>query len=234
MPAGPTGQQVATAGRLHFHRAVGRFMGLAAHGSMPPRGGAEPMNRRTMIRHTGTGLCGLVAGMAVFGVSSENASAAVSLGTLDVAGDEYSSRTGAIADVTADVGGAWQYDLPAGKAPDRWQARLVVTDGDVTGTVGSDSGAAKYLNNSGEYRVQGSLLDTEVYSASDLEPPSDGKMRTVTVGLGVVFEVTNAAGELLASATLSDSAEVQITDEAYTASQHGQASGSGSLTISGE
>jgi len=83
-------------------------------------------------------------------------------------------------------------------------------------------------------QVQGSLLDTEVYSAADLEPPSDGKMRTVTIGVGVVFEVVNASDGLLASATLSDSAEVQITDEAYTASQYGQASGSGSLTISGE
>jgi len=192
------------------------------------------MDRRTLLRHSATGLCGLVAGMAVLDVSSENASAAVSLGTLDVAGDEYASRTGAIADVTADVGGQWQYDIPAGKSPSEWQARLVVTDGDVTGTVGSDGGDARYLSNSGEYQVQGSLLDTEVYSASDLEPPSDGKMRTVTVGLGVVFEVTNAGGELLASATLSDTAEVQITDEAYTASQYGQASGSGSLTITGE
>jgi len=75
---------------------------------------------------------------------------------------------------------------------------------------------------------------TTAFPAADLEPPSDGKMRTVTVGLGVVFEVVNDAGDLLASATLSDSAEVAITDEAYTASKYGQASGSGSLTISAE
>jgi len=192
------------------------------------------MDRRTLLRQSATGLCGLVAGMALLEVQTENVSAAVSLGTLDVAGDEYSSRTGNIADVTADVGGSWQYDIPAGKSPSEWSARLVVTDGDVTGTVGSDGGEAKYLSSDGSWQVQGSLLDTEVYSASDLEPPSDGKMRTVTVGVGVVFKVVNSADELLASATLSDSAEVQITDEAYTASKYGQASGSGLLTISGE
>jgi len=75
---------------------------------------------------------------------------------------------------------------------------------------------------------------TTAFRAADLEPPSDGKVRTVTVGLGAVFEVVNDSDGLLASATLSDSAELEITDEAYTASKYGQASGSGSLTISGE
>jgi len=187
------------------------------------------MERRTALRHLVTGVAGVGAGYSLLNRSTDNASAAVSLGTLDVAGDDVTTDDGTISALMADVSGQWDYDLPAGKSPARWEVSVLVGNGDTETVVGTDSGEAKYLQNSGSYSVSGDVLTTDAFSAADFAPPDAGMYREVSLGIGVVLLVLDGSDTRVAKAALQDTATVKVTHEGYQATDYGQVSGNGGL-----
>jgi hypothetical protein len=188
------------------------------------------MNRRKLLQHTATGIAGIGAGYALLDASTGNASAAVSMGTLDVSDASKTTQDGQIDDVKADVSGQWEYNLPAGKNPNQWSVTLSVANSEDVAQIAQTAGNAKYLQNSGTYELSGSVTDTHLYSADDFKAP-EGKVKSVTLGLVVVFAVLADDGSVLARAQLEDTAEVAVTNEAYQASDYGDASGEGTLII---
>jgi len=188
------------------------------------------MERRTLLKHGASGLAGLGAGYAIVEQSTNNASAAVSMGALSIDGDEATTQDGTIEDVSVSLNASWDYDLPSGKDPHRWRLILSVTDGEGVGTVDKTHDAAKYLSSNGEVSLSGSLTETTVYSAQDFAAP-EGKKKTVTIGFVLEFEVVSTDGTVLAFSSLEDTADVAVTNEAYRPQEHGSADGTGSVTI---
>lgn len=188
------------------------------------------MDRRNLLRHGIVGLTGIGTGYALVEHSTGSSHASLSMGQLLIEGASTTVNDGTIKDVQVDASGDWSYKLPAGKSPHRWRTTLLVTNGDKEAKIDSDSGSANYLNNNGSYNISGSLTETDLYSAETFETP-EGKVRTVTIGFLLLFEVANQNGKVLARSTLDDTAEVEITHPEYKPEQYGQASGDGSLTI---
>jgi len=188
------------------------------------------MHRRTLLKHGLVGITGIGTGYALVEHSTGNTHASLSMGELSISNASKTTNDGKIDGVEVDVGGDWSYKLPAGKSPHRWQVTLLATNGEEEAKIGSTNGNAKYLNNNGSYQISGGLTDTGLYSKSDFAAP-EGKVKTVTIGFILLFEVVNESGKVLARATLDDTANVAVTNEAYKPDEHGSASGDGGLTI---
>jgi hypothetical protein len=188
------------------------------------------MERRELLKHGVTGIAGLGAGYALVEQTTETAQAGVSMGSLSISDASKTTDDGQINDVVADVNGQWDYDIPGGNSPNDWMVSVSVTDGDTVDEIGTESGEAKYLDGSGEWSVAASLTDSSVYDVSDFEIPESGKVKKVTVGFIVVFSVAGDE-KVLARTQLEDTATVSVTNKAYDASKHGEAGGSGDLTI---
>lgn len=188
------------------------------------------MERRELLKHGATAVAGGAAGYGLLQTTSENAQASVTMGDLSISDASKTTEDGTIAGVTVNVDGSWQYDLPAGKSPHRWTVTLSVTDGETVEQVAQQHDQAKYLRSNGEWSLSGSVTDTDLYTTSDFAAP-EGKIKTVTIGFVVVFKVASESGDVLAAAELSDTGSVEVTNEAYNATEYGSASGSGGLTI---
>jgi len=169
--------------------------------------------------------------MALFGSSTESASASVSLGSFAITSGEATTQDGEITDVGIKASGNWEYELLSGKDPATWQVVLQVTKDGQSAIVDAATGEAKYLSNNGEYSLNGSLLATELYSASDFEADEDGATNTTDLSMNLWFQVHSPDETELARAELSDSATASVTNKAYNASEHGSASGSGEVVI---
>lgn len=189
------------------------------------------MNRRQFTKHGLAAVAGVGAGYGIVTETIDQASAAaVSMGDLSISDASKTTPDGTIAGVDVSVSGNWEYNLPSGKSPHRWRVRLSVTDEDSAEQVTETYDAAKYLNSNGSYEVSGSVTDTSLYSPEDFKAP-EGKVRTVTLGFVVSFDVLNENGDVLATSQLSDTAEVSVTNEAYQPDEHGSADGTGEVTI---
>lgn len=188
------------------------------------------MERRSMLRHGIVGLTGLGAGITLVEHSTGKSHASLSLDGLSISDASKTVNDGTIKDVEVDVSGDWSYKLPSGKDPHRWKTTLLVTNGEQEAKIDTDHGQAKYLSNNSDWSISGSLTDTELYSSSDFETPQ-GKIKTVTIGFLLLFEVVTTEGKVLARSTLEDTAQVEITHPAYQPAQYGTISGTGSLTI---
>jgi hypothetical protein len=188
------------------------------------------MHRRTLLRHGIVGLTGIASGYALVEHSTGSSHASLSMGQLNISGASKTVNDGTIKTVKVDVSGDWSYKLPAGKSPHRWKTTLLITNGDDEAKIDTASDSANYLSNNGDYSISGKLTDTDIYSASDFDTP-EGKVKTVTVGFLLLFEVVTTDGKVLARSTLEDTAEVEITHPEYKPKQYGEASGDGSLAI---
>jgi len=189
------------------------------------------MERRELMKALATGTAGIGAGLALFGSSTDAASASVSLGSFAITSGEATTQDGKITDVGIKASGSWKYDLPSGKDPATWQVVLQVTKDGQSAIVDAATGKAKYLSNNGEYSLNGSLLATELYSASDFEAVEDGATNTTDLSLNLWFQVHDETDTELARAELSDSATASVTNKAYNASEHGSVSGDGEVVI---
>jgi hypothetical protein len=127
------------------------------------------MHRRDVLRNAATGVAGLAAGYHLMHRSTTDAAAAVSLGTLDVSGDDVTTDDGTISALTASVSGQWEYALPSGANPDRWEVTLVVAD--------SDAQAAVLLGATGHLLAHLDCVRTG--------NPATCRARNVGAGLGV-------------------------------------------------
>jgi hypothetical protein len=189
------------------------------------------MERRELMKALATGTAGIGAGMALFGSSTDSASAAVTMDEFAISSGEATTQDGEITDVGIKAAGSWEYDLPSGKNPATWQVVLQVTKEGQSAIVDAATGDAKYLSNNGSYSLNGSLLATELYSASDFEATEDGATNTTDLSLSLWFQVHNENETEIARAELSDSATASVTNKAYNASEHGSVSGDGEVVI---
>ncbi len=79
--------------------------------------------------------------------------------------------------------------------------------------------------------LKGSLIGTELYTIGDFQASENGESTVTTLNLQLVFNVFNSNEDVIAQAELSETADVKVTNKAYNASEHGDASGSGSVII---
>lgn len=191
------------------------------------------MQRRELLKYGATGLTGLGTGYVLMDQTVQTANAAVTMGTLSVSDASETTDDGTISNVTAEVSGDWEYDLPSGESPDTWTVTLTVTDGENVGELGSTTGDAMYLSNNDSYSVAGSITDTDVYSTEDFAATEPGTRREVTLGIVLVFAVTSENGEPLARSQLEDTGTVSVTNDGLQASDYGEISGTGGLGIEG-
>lgn len=187
------------------------------------------MNRRDFGKYVLASTVGIGVGTTAM---SRDSTAQVKLGELNVSDASKTTRDGQIKDVTLSVSGKWQYDIPAGNDPNTWNVTLAVTNGDKVATIAETSGRAMYLNGNGNYSLSGSLTETELYDTETFEIKEDGKVKTVTVGIVVLFTVQATSGKVLAKTQLEDTSKVSVTNSGYTATTHGQANGQGTIEIS--
>lgn len=153
------------------------------------------------------------------------------MGGLSIDGGETTTQDGTISDVQVEVDGDWQYDVPGRKNPAQWQAVLWAHRDGEQAVVALDEGSAKYLTMDGEYSLKGSLVQTAFYDLSDFEASENGATAVTTLDLQLVFNVFTPEEDVIAQAKLSESADVSVTNKEYSASEHGDASGSGSVII---
>jgi hypothetical protein len=190
------------------------------------------MDRRQFAKHSLAAIAGLGTGYTVVQETTDKgaASAAISMGDLSIDDASKETRDGTIKTVKVDLDGNWQYDIPAGKDPHHWRVELSATNGENVEKVGQDTGEARYLKSSGSYSITGDLTDTEIYSAEDFSAP-EGKVKTVTIGFALRFMLDSGDNDRLAQTTIEDTAKVEVTHLGYQPTEHGEASGSGSLRI---
>lgn len=188
------------------------------------------MNRRDLVKHIAVGSAGLGTGYYLMDRSTNTASAEVSMGSLSISDAEKTTDDGTIENITVDVSGSWEYQLPAGKSPDKWTVTLSVSDGEDVAEVAQTSGEAMYLTNSGEHSLAGSVTDTELYSVDDFHAPQ-GKIKKVTMAFVLVFSVVSSSGDGLARASLEDTGKVEIANEGYQPTDYGSLNGDGNLSI---
>jgi len=189
------------------------------------------MERRELLQALVTGTAGIGAGMALFGQSTESASAAVTMGDFAISNASETTKDGTVSDVLVEASGQWEYDLPSGKNPETWQVVFQLTKGDTSAIVGVDQGEAKYLNNNDAWQLSGSVLDTSLYAASDFEATEDDTTTEVELSGSLWFQVFNSDEDELARAELSDSATVAVTNEGYDASEFGSVGGNGEIIV---
>lgn len=188
------------------------------------------MQRREFAKHGLAGIAGLGAGYTLVEHSTGQASASVSMGDFSIDDASKTTDDGTIEDVVIDLKGNWEYKLPSGKNPHRWRVTINVTDGESVEKINETYGPAKYLTNSGNYALYGSVTESSLYSAQDFAAP-EGKIKTVTIGVVVFFDVLNQNGDVLATSQLEDTADVKVTNEGYQPDEHGSASGTGEVVI---
>jgi hypothetical protein len=157
--------------------------------------------------------------------------ASVSMGSLDMTGDQQTTSDGYVNDITATVSGSWQYELPGG-APSTWVVALRVSDGDSWYPVGSTSGDAEYKQYNDFYTVSGSIIETEAFTTETFAAPGPGRQITADLPLQIWFRVLDTNEQPLASTKATDTATVTVGQEAIDASLYGEVSGEGAVEIS--
>lgn len=153
------------------------------------------------------------------------------MGDLAIDDGKATTQDGTVKDVRVQVDGNWQYDVPGRKNPSKWQAVLWAHRDGEKAPVALDEGSARYLKSSGSYSLKGSLVSTELYDLGDFQASENGSTNTTTLDLQLVFNVFNPGEDVIAQAKLGESADVTVTNKEYKASEHGDASGSGSIIV---
>jgi len=190
------------------------------------------MERRELLRASGAALAGTAVGATMLAQTPDRTSAATVAPTgLTIDGTERTTPNGLVRDVNATTDAQWSYDLPGGKNAATWRLALVATDGESQTTIDETSGEAKYLTFSGDATLSGSVLDADGYTAEMFAALEADTVTTVTVGLGLRFSVTTPDGEELARATTATTAEVEITNRGWQATEYGNVGGDGSVSV---
>lgn len=189
------------------------------------------MDRRQFVKHGLVGVAGFgTSYLTVQHTTHDASAAALTMDELSIEDASKETRDGTIKTVKVDLDGNWQYDIPAGEDPHHWKVTLSATNGENVEKVGQDTGEARYLTSSGSYSITGDLTDTEIYDAEMFSAP-EGKVKTVTIGFALRFMLDSGNNDRLAQTTIEDTAKVEVTHLGYQPTEHGEASGSGSLRI---
>jgi len=165
---------------------------------------------------------------------SEDATAQASLmaNQFTVADAQKTTQDGQVSDVLAKVSGSWEYKLPYSKSPSLWQVVLGVAKPDSNWVqLNVAQGQAKYAEANGDFSVQGSLFDTELFAPEDFQAQEAGETTDTTVKCRVVFSVFNDSETVLASADLKDKGTTSVTNKAYSPKDHGATQAEGELII---
>ena len=188
----------------------------------------EPMhvNRREVLSGIASAAVGIGGTTIFLEQSTGTAEASVSMGTLNIDGDDKTTRDGTISDVVASLSGQWSYDVPGSKDPQKWQVVLWTKRNGEKEPVGVSEGQAKYLSNSGSYSLEGSLISSDLWSVGDFEEGTDGETKTTDVGLLLVFNVFDPNETVIAQSKLETTATVEVTNNGYEVTQHGKVSSS--------
>ncbi|MFP4218807.1 MAG: hypothetical protein ACLFR6_08230 [Salinarchaeum sp.] len=187
------------------------------------------MQRRAYLGTVAGSIAGVAAGATLLN-TADSASASVAVGTLDVEGDDATTREDRVEDVRVSVDGTWEYDLPSGEDPAEWRAGLVTRKDGKESLVDQQEGTARYLQDSGDFEVSGSLFDSELWSPGDFVG-AEGETAETVVPVGITFVVIDGDGKTLARAELDDETTNRVEHESYNASRHGSAGGEGAIVI---
>jgi len=191
------------------------------------------MDRRQFIKGAALSLGSIGIGAIATRQFSQSVKASVEASDFSLDGDSITTRDGEISSLSVSVNASWSYELPSGKSPNTWTVALLTHRDGKTATVDKTTGDAMYLTSSGDVELSGSVLETELYQASDFDSTTEGETLVSKIPFSLLFTVENSDGEIVAQATNQDRGKLSVTNEAYNASEHGELSGSGSLNVSG-
>lgn len=153
-----------------------------------------------------TGIGGVVAGGSIItALGSEQASAQVQFGTLDIQ-DRTVEQTSEIQDVQIRVNGNYKFE--ADETPDAWSLQLHVGQGGGYTQVDEERLAPSSSASSGTEEVSGSIIDTPHFAIENFRVDSSQTVQTIDVKL--VFEV-EMNGEAIATAEVTETATLTIT-----------------------
>ena len=191
------------------------------------------MHRRDFVKGTALSIGSIGIGAIATRQFSQSANASVDASNFTLDGDSITTTDGEISSLSVSVDASWSYDLPSGKSPARWNVALLTHRDGESAVIDKATGDAMYLTSSGDVELSGSVLKTELYDATDFYSTTEGETLVSKIPFSLVFAVENSNGEVLAQESNQNRAELQVTNEAYNASQHGSVTGSGSLNVSG-
>ena len=189
--------------------------------------------RRRMLQSSATLLAGGVVGAtAVSSIASESAAAQAGL---QINGDEVTIRGDTIAAVTLDLTVPWSYEVPSGETPETLaiDVRAGTSEDDLQRVAGVER-QELFLQNNGEERFEVGLLAEDVLAESAIVPDERGAETTTEVVVGVELQLIDDSEFVIAADSVTDTATVGIEKDDYDPSEHGDVSGSGSITISVE
>jgi len=199
------------------------------------KGGAKPMevNRREVLSGIASASVATLGTTVLLDNSVGTAEASVSMEQLSIDNAEKTTRDGTVSDVGVSISGNWEYDLPSGKNPSLWQVVLWIHKDGEKEPVGLAESDAKYLSGSGSYEIQGSLIASELYSQSDFAATEEGATEQTDIRFELVFNVFNDSESVLATSSLETKSTVEVTNDEYSAEEHGKVGGDGELQIIG-
>jgi len=178
------------------------------------------VSRRAIL----TGLSGIAAGGVGMNMMSQDATAQVTVGGFSVSDAEKETNQ-PINGATVDVSGTYRWGTTT--QPTRAVLRL---EGKHTDSYTQlDATELPTAENSGEYELQGSLLDINGISAPDLTPASEGETTRTDVSIRVTLTVYHD-GSKTASQAVKDTATITVTDSGATATV--EIGGSGDISLS--
>ena len=183
------------------------------------------MNRRTFL----SAGAGALAGGGLMAAMTTGADAAVRLDQLSVDGGSH-EVTGDVSAVTIAGEVGYNFDVPErAPQPEMFQIKLCVGPDDER--IGAVNGRPTSRTGSGALEIEGNVLESGAFSASDFQPGED----SATVELPVVVQLdVLGSNDTVAQASQRDTATVTVSQAGYDASLHGATGGELSVSVSGE
>lgn len=189
------------------------------------------MQRRDYLA-TATGIAAGALGTGAMLRTTSTASAAVAMHSLSITDADVTTEDGTVEDVLLDVSGSWEYDLPAGENPDTRQVvALAGTDGTDAEPIAATVDDAMFLSSHGDYELAGSLLEADALDAAAFAADEPGATTTTTVWIAVVFSVFDPDEKLLATAEVSETGTIDVTEAEYKPSEHGSVGGDAEFIV---
>ena len=184
-----------------------------------------------MLRGSAMLLSGGVVGAATAGSIATESVEAADTG-LTVEGDSVTVRGEAIAAVPLALNVGWAYEVPASEEPAEMELAVLAgrSESDLS-VVASETSEQVFLSNSGEESFEVDLLGEGIVAADAMVPSEGGATTATDVVVGVELTLTDPSGLVIAADSATTTATLEVTKDDYDPENHGNVTGSGSVTI---
>lgn len=178
--------------------------------------GTHRFSRRTVLR-TSAVLAG--SGLAIGSyalTATDRATAQVAIGNLDIPDAFFEDTDGQPAGVFVFVDGRYEFAVDSEPAAYRLYLFLRDTGGGFH-AIDTAETATVSREASGTFSLGGDILDTDAYGASDFQAPGPGQSKTIHVPLGVLIQVLDAEGTVLADGETTRAVKIGVTEKGLSA-----------------